>query len=287
MNLGITPLAVGLVLLSAVFHAGWNTLSKRAPDSLAFVLLLCMTAPLWTVGPAVAIVLAGHRPEPLSYLMALVTSGLWIGYYGYLGRSYERGDLSVAYPVIRGVSPLGAMALGLAVGERVTPLGLLGVLLIVVAVWFISATQGNPLRSGRALWPPVIVGLVSAAYSLTDKLGVAGCHPVVYITLCSGLTGLWLALLCLWRGAWPRLRETARTQRNMLLVCSLCNVGAYLLVLAAFRLANVAYVVPLRAVAVLFSVLAGGLALGEPALRSRLAWGLVMLAGMTLIALTG
>ncbi|HMM42239.1 MAG TPA: hypothetical protein PKA95_10085, partial [Thermomicrobiales bacterium] len=40
----MSTIAVGLVLLSAVFHATWNTLTKRSADAVAFMFVFGIVA---------------------------------------------------------------------------------------------------------------------------------------------------------------------------------------------------------------------------------------------------
>ena len=70
-------------------------------------------------------------------------------YFLTLQRGYKVGDLSVVYPLARGTGPLfstlGAIFL---LGERPTPLGLLGAGLIVAGV-FVIARTGAAGRDGQ------------------------------------------------------------------------------------------------------------------------------------------
>jgi drug/metabolite transporter (DMT)-like permease len=77
-----------------------------------------------------------------------------------------------------------------------------------------------------------------------------------------------------WKANWP----------TILLAASM-NLTSYLLVLFAFRLSKVAYVVAARELSILFSAFIGTLWLGEGRLGPRLAGALVVLAGVVCVAL--
>jgi drug/metabolite transporter (DMT)-like permease len=284
---GITLLAVILVLASAGLHTAYNYLVKTADDKRAFTAVMVGWSAVWGLVPAIWLSCLGYRCEPLGAACALTTSLLWLAYYHYLGLSYERGDLSVAYPVIRGVAPLAAVVFGLAMGERPTLLGLLGVGVVIGALWGFAGNGKAAVGRAPNLREAVLVGILSATYSAVDKVGVEHCQPVLYHTVQLVPATVWL---CLWarRRSGPGALVTAlREQGRAAMMAGLSCYTAYTLVLIALTQAHVMYVVPLRATAVLFSVAAGGLALGEPQMRRRLACAVLLIGGIALVALGG
>lgn len=276
--------ALLLVLASAGLHTLWNLQVKRAEDKLTFSACLVAAAAVLTLPPALYLLAREGWPGSLALACALATSLLWLLYYEWVARSYERGDLSVAYPVMRGSAPVAAVGLGLLLGERPTLLGLVGIALIVVAVVGISSSGKHGARLDLGA---VAVGIISALYNAIDQRGVQHCHPVLYLWLCMALAALWLGLRTrqmrgpgVWRRAW-------REQRRAIWLSGAGDFASYCLILLALQRALVMYVVPLRATAVLISVLAGRLALGEEELHRRMAFGVVMLAGIALLAWQG
>jgi drug/metabolite transporter (DMT)-like permease len=131
----------------------------------------------------------------------------------------------------------------------------------------------------------VLTGLTIAAYSIVDREGVARLHPVPYIALLGAGTVLLLLPVVLARPGALR-REWAANWRTIL-VSSTMNLTAYLLVLFAFRLSKLGYVVAARELSIVFSTLIGTLWLKEGALRPRLAAAVVVLGGVALVALAG
>ena len=66
----------------------------------------------------------------------IVASGLIHGvYFGCIGGAYQRGDLSLVYPLARGSGPLFIPLLAvLLLGEEISPLGGIGILFIIGGV---------------------------------------------------------------------------------------------------------------------------------------------------------
>ena len=101
----MNALPLGLMLLSALFHATWNLLLKRSDNQEAFVLGIVVSGSVMFV--PLGIVLFWLYPiDPPGYLFALVSTGFQSFYFVMLSRAYSRGDLSLIYPVARGIGPM-------------------------------------------------------------------------------------------------------------------------------------------------------------------------------------
>jgi drug/metabolite transporter (DMT)-like permease len=276
--------ALGLVLGAAVIHAGWNALAKRAADPLAF---------LWCAGgvgtllylPGVVYVLAesGFRRAALPFVIATIV--LHSAYFFTLGRAYRSGDLSVVYPVARGLGvvlvPLAAFAI---FDERLSPAGVLGVALVVlgiVALDWRRRTRASLLAPGTG-WA-ITTGVIIAGYSLVDKAGVTRLSPLAYIGLME--LGACIVLGPVMLARREGLRREWRTNRLAILAAAILSPGAYLLVLFAFQLSKAAYVVAGREVSIVLSALIGSLWMNEGRLGRRLAGAAVVAAGVVCVAL--
>ena len=92
----------------------------------------------------------------------------------------------------------------------------------------------------------------------------------------------------LWPGrGWRAFAAEARRGGMRLLLAAALSVGGYLLILAVLRTEPVSYVVPLRSVSVLLSVLTGAHFLGEEGGASRFVAAALIVAGITAIAWGG
>ena len=98
------------VLFGALLHATWNTLVKASADKLALTVLVCCAAALWSL-PAVVLLPA---PAPESWRFIAQSALIHLFYFSFVGLAYTRVDLSVAYPLMRGLPPLATTALAMA-----------------------------------------------------------------------------------------------------------------------------------------------------------------------------
>jgi len=281
----VSPLALGLVIGAAVIHAGWNALAKRASDPLAF--LWCAGAlgtVLYLPGVLYVLAPAGFPRPAVPFVIATIL--LHSVYFWTLARAYHSGDLSVVYPIARGLGVVLVPVLAYAIFDvRLSPAGLLGITLVVLGVFALHWRRGP--RAISLLAPgtgwAAMTGLTIAGYSLVDKAGVARLHPLAYIGLME--LGASLVLLPAILGRREAVRREWQSNFSRVLAAAVLSPGAYLLVLFAFQLSKVAYVVAGREVSIVLSALIGSLWMREGHLGQRLAGAAVVAAGVVCVAL--
>lgn len=279
--------ALLLVLAAAAIHATWNALTKRAQDQLAFLWSSVSLATLVLL-PAGWALLPPEGVPGAAWPFLVATSVIHAVYFYVLGRAYGSGEFSLVYPIARGLGvalvPLAAFFL---LDERPSPLGALGVLLVVAGIVGINMTSAG-LTSARSLmsagtgWA-LVTGLSIAAYSLVDKAGVARLHPVPYIAILG--VGMSLLLVPTIVRRRVTLAREWQTSWRAILVASTLNLTSYLLVLFAFRLSKAGYVVAAREISIVLSVVIGRLWFGERGLGARFAAASLVLAGVICVAL--
>src|SRR3954469_24368709 len=111
--MGATELTLGVtlaVLGAGLLHAGWNALVKSAgggdplPDT-ATIVGRATVCPL-------AIIPFVPLPFAAAWPMLVASMIIHFGYYLTLTEAYRAGDLSFAYPLMRGSAPLLVALLG-------------------------------------------------------------------------------------------------------------------------------------------------------------------------------
>ncbi|MEA2189938.1 MAG: hypothetical protein QOI73_59, partial [Solirubrobacteraceae bacterium] len=170
--------ALLLALAAAVVHAGWNLLTARAVQSqAATAVALCVgalvfapvAAATWDVDAAV-----------IPYLLASIA--LELAYFALLAAAYQRGPLSVIYPIARGAAPVLVAAIGvLALGASLSATQVLGIVVVACGVVLVRGVD----RSTRA--PDLLLALATAAtiagYTLIDKVALEHADPLPYLEL--------------------------------------------------------------------------------------------------------
>lgn len=284
--------AVLLVMCSAVMHATWNMLARRSSDPFAFFFCFNVAAVVIWAPPAL-LMLNRHPLEPIGLLLILGSGMLQVIYFFTLAAAYKRGGLSLVYPIARGTGvALVPAAAVLLFDERPSVFAALGVAAVLAGLALIGwdaslevkAALGDPV--GGAVAFAVATGFVIATYSLVDKYGVGRVHPVVYGYGLIVVTAAVYAPYVLLRRRAVALAEW-RAGRTAILAGGVLSLGTYLLVLAAFRTANVGYVVPLRETSIVFGLILSFAVLREPLRRLRILAAVAIAGGAVAIAIGG
>jgi len=284
---------MGIVLASAFLHAGWNYLLKKSDRKIVFIwwfLLVCgivyLPAFLYYL-PTAAI--------PLQGWYCIVATGLIHGiYFWCMGGAYQRGDLSLVYPLARGSGPLFIPIFAMILlGEEISPLGMAGIVLIVVGIYcahlcsFSRSAFLDPFRAlkgGASLWA-LFTGLAIASYSLVDKVGVGLVAPPVYIYLMFLISFLTITPPVLSRERrW--LMPEWRTRKGSIAVVGVLSGFTYLMVLFALTMSKVSYVAAVREVSIVLSAFFGVVCLGEKNGRQKLIGAVFITLGVIAIGLS-
>ena len=278
-----------LIAAAAVAHATWNLTIKRAHTSgtrflwLTFVVAVVVFAPFGIV----SLTTAGSA-LPLLLLLAIGSGILQLGYFLLLQRGYRLGDVSIVYPLARGIGPLLSVLFGMALfGERPGAVALIGAGVLIAGVVVIGLAGGRA-RFGHnrvGILYGLLVGVVIAAYTLWDANAVARMHlPTLgyfWVTILVQLVVF--APFALRRAA--RTARIARTHWRAVTAVGILSPLAYVLILFAFTLAPVSLVAPAREVSVVLVALGGWLLFREPHPVQRIVGSIIVLGGVALLAI--
>jgi drug/metabolite transporter (DMT)-like permease len=186
-------------------------------------------------------------------------------YFRALARAYSGGELSVAYPLMRGIPPVlvGLIAVVLF-DETLSALAwtAIGVLVAGVLLLGWDSMRRGALRGSTAGFVLLQIGVI-VTYTLVDAAGVrASGSAFAYIVWMFVLTAAAMALAA--RGALRKLAAEGPRALGVAAAGGLFTFGSYAVALWAMTEAPVALVAALRETSILF-----GAGLGAWLLRER------------------
>jgi drug/metabolite transporter (DMT)-like permease len=271
-------LLYGLVILSAIAHALWNALVKSAGDR-----TLTMVA-IRTTGMMLGLIALPFVdwPAPESWKWLAVTAVVMFAYYALLVRSYGVGDMSVVYPLARGLAPvLTTIAAFLTIGEALSTGQVMAVALISLGIMALSFGAG---ASRAAVGFALATGVSVATYSFFAGLGVRAAGTVLGFQACLEIvTGF--GMFCY--GVAVRRADFvvyARRHGAIGFLAGAVSVLGFLAFLVAATSLPLGPVSAVRETSVIFGAVLGTLVLKEGFGARRIAAAVLMTVGIVLLA---
>ncbi|MBX3273617.1 MAG: EamA family transporter [Sandaracinaceae bacterium] len=234
---------------------------------------------------------AGREPPALASLPYLGASALLhVAYFALLVAAYRAADLSLVYPIARGVPPLlVACASWAFAGEQPPLVGAGGVALVAGGVLALGLVRTHASTSPRAkgILLALATALFVASYTVIDGLGArASGAPFGYAAWLFVAQGTLFAVGALaYGGAAVRREVWARRKESAL--AGIVAAGGYAIALWAMTEAPIAFVAALRETSVVFAAILGALFLKEPFGRPRVLAAAAVAAGVVAIQLAG
>jgi drug/metabolite transporter (DMT)-like permease len=279
VHAAIPPHVIAAVLGAALLHATWNALVKGRGgqgDPLLSTVLVVGGGAL-----ASALLLPFMAaPAPASWPFIAASSLTQTVYYLLLIEAYRNGDMSHAYPLMRGSAPLlVALLNGFLTGERLSGAQWLAVCVICGGVLaMVLATRTPALqeaerqtgsRQRRATVFALATACVIALYTMIDGAGVRRSGaPAAYTMWIFLLTGAAVTAWAL-RGHAGALWRLAAARPLLVPLGGVSTLGSYGIALWAMTLAPVAAIAALRETSILFATAIAALFLRERVGRGR------------------
>jgi uncharacterized membrane protein len=279
-----------LVIASGLAHAVWSLFTKRSHNKSVF---------LWSILMVTTIVLLPYLIRELwlhplsltSYGLLLLSACLQAIYALLLARTYNMGDLSQIYPIMRGTSTLFIPIIGvLFLRESLSIYGWMGLLCMVIG--FVSLSGLFTTARSRAASTPSVkpflmalsVGLCTTCYVFVDKLNLEHISAIslLEVTNIGFVAGLTPTVI-----ASKQLRMEWRLNSRIILLGAILNPGSYLLFLFAMKYAPVAHISPVREIGTVFATILGIVVLKEKQGALRILCSVLILIGILTISFWG
>jgi drug/metabolite transporter (DMT)-like permease len=285
----MSPLALGLVLIAAVFHATWNLLVKRARERQIMTWLALLAGVIIYLPVVIAQPIDVLSVWPFIASSALVEAIYLIS----LLAAYQQGDFSLVYPMARGTAPaLLLIWSALFLGEHPTLPGVVGILLLVLGLVIIGGSAWWSIRkvatlrsSGLAI--ALGVALCISIYTTIDGAAVRHVNPLPYTIIVFALMTFIITPVILLRYSRAAIVEEWKANWPRILIVGIFTNLSYMLVLKAYTLARVSYAGAVREVSVVFAALLGWKLLHESFGAVRVIGSIFIFSGILVIALAG
>ena len=170
-----------IILCGALLHASWNAVVKSAGDKFLNAVVV-MTISM--VMSAITLLFL-QQPAPASWPYLALSSALQACYVALIAKAYGGGDMSIAYPLMRGTAPLLVSLVSLPLlGEALPLLRWIGVGLVSTGVLLMAFDSIRVSRAGGATMRTALINACFiASYTVTDGIGVRKSDAAIAYTL--------------------------------------------------------------------------------------------------------
>jgi len=290
----MTGIAFILILASALMHASWNLLVKRSSNPEIFTWCMNATGSIILLPLGIFLVVTEPVRGPGAWFL-LGTILFHVAYFITLSRAYAMADLSIVYPISRGLGSAIVPIIGILIlHETVAFAAAIGIALVILGIWAIyemthrQTTILNPINllSSQGTQYALLTGIIIALYSTWDKVGVTYVHPLLYMySITLGVTLMLIPYQVRVYGLKTIRAEWKRSLRPII-AGSLMAFSAYALVLIALTTSRVSYVAPSREVGLVFGLFLGWLVLKEKTTKGRTMGSVSIVAGLILLGIS-
>jgi len=289
----VSDVALLIVIMAAFLHSGWNFFLKKSLDKLTYIWSFLLVS-LVFYSPMFFYYWVRADIAMEGWLCIIATGLLHLLYFTFMSGAYERGDLSLVYPISRGAGPLLVPLLAvLFLHEKIYPLGALGIALIVLGIYVIHLRSFafnsfvepfHAVKDSASAWA-IMTGLTIAGYSLVDKVGVGFVEPPLYIYIMLLIVVVLLTPFVLTKKR-EALKKEWRCNRNNILALGVVVLLTYMMVLFAFRISKVSYVVAVREVSIVLSTIYGLVWLKEQHVMQKMTGSVIIALGVIFIGVS-
>ncbi|GGI46837.1 membrane protein [Paenibacillus marchantiophytorum] len=279
--------SLSLVVASGLTHAIWSLFTKRSRNKSVFLWAIVMVT---TVGLFPYLV-RELWITPLSlqaYGLLLLSACLQSIYALLLAKTYNMGDLSQVYPIMRGTSTLFIPIVSvLFLRETLSVYGWMGLLCMVIGFLWLSGIIGRKQTSAGTVKPflmALCVGLCTTCYVFVDRLNLQHVSAITLLEVTNigfmaGLTPIVLRS--------KQIGIEWKMNAKIILLGAILNPGSYLLFLFAMTYAPVAHISPIREIGTVFATILGIVVLKERQGKLRIICSIFILIGILIISFFG
>ncbi len=286
----MSGIALAIILIAAFLHACWNLLAKKSRNKIVFIWWFLLIASIIYFPMFLYFWLPGTISMQ-GWICIFATGVIHALYFWLTAGAYERGDLSLVYPLSRGSGPLLVPILAVIwLDEKLSMMGMAGIVLVIFGIYSIHLQSFSinsylaPLRAvpqSASLWA-FSTGFTIAGYSLVDKIGVQAVFPPIYIYLMFAISLLLLSPIVVIRHT-AAVKTEWHVNKMFILINGILVLATYLMILFAFQISKVSYVVAAREVSIVFSAIFGIAALREKNAYQKIIGSVLITMGVVVI----
>jgi drug/metabolite transporter (DMT)-like permease len=211
-------------------------------------------------------------------------------YFLFLGRAYSKFELSVVYPIARGLSVFLIPIYGIFIlNEKMTIQAVSGCFLIIfgiimtgsISIGDVTNRDKRKLFLKSGAFSAILIGIIISLYSLVDKQAASGIDPVLFVWI-TDMSAVILGMRYLRNSNF----KNHFTKGNIkLIIPGVFQFSSYVIVIYAYSSTMLSYAGTFREIGTVFGAIFAKIFLKEEFGRKKTLGILLILAGAFLISI--
>ena len=215
-------------------------------------------------------------------------------YFVLLGRAYSKFELSIVYPIARGLSVFLIPIYGIFIlGESMTFQAITGCAFIILGILltgsqsiiyslFSSRNLTSLLRGGVV--SAVMIGFIISFYSLADKNAAEHVDPVLFVWITDS-SAILLLIFYLMKDKEKSIIKYLNVQKYGLVIPGVFQFASYAIIIYAYATTQLSYAGTFREIGSVFGAVMAYFILGEKFSRMKILGISIIILGAVLISI--
>jgi len=288
----MNPIAIILIIVSALLHAIWNLLAKKSRNKIVYNWYIILFGPI-IFFPVFLYFLFTKQIPAIGWLFITLSGFFIMAYFYFLGKSYQHGHLSLTYPIARSATIFVPFLAAIIIKEKISSTGIFGIIIILIGIYILHLRSFKlksflkPLKYIRekATIFALLTALFSSFYQVNDKIAVGFVYPFLYICLVWVVSSIFYLPIIFNKKNHKDIKIEWKINKKSILISAFLNILSYVMILFALTIDKVSYIVALRQISIIFGVMLGSILLKEAYGKIRLIASTIMFIGFFLVAI--
>ena len=278
-----------LILFSAFIHSIWNIQLKKSNDPITYIIAIAIVG--WVIFTPYSIYrLLNSSISAETFLFTFTSFLIHFLYFLFLGRAYSKFELSVVYPIARGLSVFLIPIYGIFIlNEKMTIQAIGGCCLIIlgiimtgsISIGDVTNREKRKLFLKSGAFSAILIGIIISLYSLVDKQAASGIDPVLFVWI-TDMSAVILGMRYLRNSNF----KNHFTKGNIkLIIPGVFQFSSYVIVIYAYSSTMLSYAGTFREIGTVFGAIFAKIFLKEEFGRKKTLGILLIVAGAFLISI--
>ena len=269
-----------LIFFAALLHALWNIIIKSLNNSLVGIAVKVFFQSI-IFFPIIFIV---QPPQGLTWFYLVCSSILHSIYFILLGSMYNRGDMTVIYPIARGCAPVFVTILSLIfLQDSISLVGIIGIITVSFGLVLLSLENFKIEMNIKIIGISLFIALIISIYTFTDGAGVRSADMASTYIVWNFFLGGWISIGYVFFRNKKELFELQLIDLMYILLATIISFTAYAIIIWSMKHIPIGFVSSMRESSIIFASLIGYYFLKEKIGYIRLLSGFVFSMGVYLI----